>query len=88
MDARIDVFGILGLDVGDAHVVRNAGGRANDALRSVVISQQLLGTREIIILHHVRLLLHQTHGMIANLSIDRLWYAHFLRQRHSFQDRQ
>lgn len=53
MDARMDVFGILGLDVGDAHVIRNAGGRAIDALRSVVISQQLLGTREIIIVHHV-----------------------------------
>jgi carbonic anhydrase len=46
----------LGLHEGDAHVIRNAGGRAVDALRSIIISQQLLGTREIVILHHVRFL--------------------------------
>lgn len=44
----------LGLEEGDVHVIRNAGGRATDALRSVIISQQLLGTREIVIVHHVR----------------------------------
>lgn len=43
----------LGLEEGDAHVIRNAGGRVADALRSVIISQQLLGTRELIIVHHV-----------------------------------
>ncbi|KAI9740278.1 MAG: hypothetical protein M1834_004856 [Cirrosporium novae-zelandiae] len=42
----------LGLEEGDAHVIRNAGGRAVDAIRSLIISQHLLGTREIIILHH------------------------------------
>ncbi|GAB1197921.1 hypothetical protein APSETT444_007227 [Aspergillus pseudonomiae] len=42
----------LGLEEGDAHVIRNAGGRAADALRSIIISQQLLGTREIVIIHH------------------------------------
>ncbi|OAQ96053.1 hypothetical protein LLEC1_06566 [Akanthomyces lecanii] len=47
MDARIDPARALGLAEGDAHVIRNAGGRASDALRSVIISQQLLGTREI-----------------------------------------
>ncbi|OKL60481.1 hypothetical protein UA08_04142 [Talaromyces atroroseus] len=52
MDARIDVFRTLGLQEGDAHVIRNAGGRASDALRSIIISQQLLGTREIVLLHH------------------------------------
>ncbi|KAF4126013.1 carbonic anhydrase [Geosmithia morbida] len=52
MDARLDPARVLGLEEGDAHVVRNAGGRASDAVRSVVISQQLLGTREIIIIHH------------------------------------
>ena len=56
MDARIDPARALGLSEGDAHVIRNAGGRASDALRSVIISQQLLGTREIILIHHVRLL--------------------------------
>ncbi|KAJ5679183.1 hypothetical protein N7462_007427 [Penicillium macrosclerotiorum] len=60
MDARlgglsrawIDPARALGLEEGDAHVIRNAGGRVTDALRSIIISQQLLGTREIIILHH------------------------------------
>ena len=53
MDARIDPAQALGLAEGDAHVVRNAGGRASDdALRSLVISQQLLGTREVLVVHH------------------------------------
>ncbi|KAF7546983.1 hypothetical protein G7Z17_g8040 [Cylindrodendrum hubeiense] len=52
MDARLDPAKLLGLEEGDAHVIRNAGGRAADALRSVVISQQLLGTREIVVIHH------------------------------------
>ena len=50
-----DVFRALGLQEGDAHVIRNAGGRVSDALRSVIISQQLLGTREIVVVHHVSL---------------------------------
>src|SRR6202047_5531958 len=53
MDARLDVHKILGLDEGDAHVIRNAGGVAtDDAIRSLVISQRLLGTKEIILIHH------------------------------------
>ncbi|CRG86972.1 hypothetical protein PISL3812_03985 [Talaromyces islandicus] len=52
MDARLDTARALGLEEGDAHVIRNAGGRVTDALRSIVISQQLLGTREIVIVHH------------------------------------
>ncbi len=52
MDARLDPARALGLEEGDAHVVRNAGGRAADALRSVIISQQLLGTREVVVIHH------------------------------------
>ncbi|KAI9743454.1 MAG: hypothetical protein M1818_002766 [Claussenomyces sp. TS43310] len=52
MDARLDPAKAFGLEEGDAHVVRNAGGRVSDALRSLIISQQLLGTREIIIVHH------------------------------------
>ncbi|KAL4871459.1 hypothetical protein BDV12DRAFT_206576 [Aspergillus spectabilis] len=52
MDARLDTARALGLEEGDAHVIRNAGGRATDALRSIVISQQLLGTREVVIVHH------------------------------------
>ena len=53
MDARLDVHKILGLDEGDAHVIRNAGGVAtDDAIRSLVISQRLLGTEEIVLVHH------------------------------------
>src|SRR5437588_10521420 len=52
MDARLDPAKFLGLQEGDAHVIRNAGGRAADAIRSLAISQQLLGTREVIVIHH------------------------------------
>lgn len=52
MDARIVPSRQLGLEEGDAHVIRNAGGRAQDALRSLIISQQLLGTREVAVIHH------------------------------------
>jgi carbonic anhydrase len=52
MDARIIPSRQLGLEEGDAHVIRNAGGRARDALRSLVISQRLLGTNEIAVIHH------------------------------------
>ncbi|EKJ73150.1 hypothetical protein NXS19_006050 [Fusarium pseudograminearum] len=52
MDARLDPVQILGIELGSAHVIRNAGGRAADALRSIIISQQLLGTREVVIVHH------------------------------------
>jgi carbonic anhydrase len=52
MDARLDPAKALGLSEGDAHVIRNAGGRAHEALRSLVISQRLLGTREVVVIHH------------------------------------
>jgi carbonic anhydrase len=53
MDARIDPAKVLGLEEGDAHVIRNAGGRASDdAIRSLVISYKLLGTREWVVIHH------------------------------------
>ena len=53
MDARLNVYAILGLAEGDAHVIRNAGGVAtDDEIRSLAISQRLLGTREIILIHH------------------------------------
>jgi carbonic anhydrase len=53
MDARLDVFRALGLQEGDAHVIRNAGGAVtDDAIRSLAISQRLLGTEEIILIHH------------------------------------
>jgi carbonic anhydrase len=52
MDARILPSKVLGLQEGDAQVIRNAGGRARDSLRSIIISQRLLGTRELAIIHH------------------------------------
>ncbi len=53
MDARLNVYALLGLDRGDAHVIRNAGGVVtDDAIRSLAISQRLLGTTEIILIHH------------------------------------
>ncbi len=53
MDARLDPAKYAGLDEGDAHVIRNAGGRASDdAIRSLVISYKLLGTREFFVIHH------------------------------------
>ncbi|MCB2411741.1 carbonic anhydrase [Demequina sp. TTPB684] len=53
MDSRLDTFAMLGLDIGDAHVIRNAGGVVtDDVIRSLTISQRKLGTREIVLIHH------------------------------------
>lgn len=52
MDARIDPAAAFGIPLGDAHIIRNAGGNAKDALRSLVISQQLLGTNEVLLIKH------------------------------------
>ncbi len=53
MDARLNVYGLLGLQEGDAHVIRNAGGVVtDDEIRSLAISQRLLGTKEIVLIHH------------------------------------
>jgi len=53
MDARLHPETFLGLDIGDAHMIRNAGGRASDdAIRSLIISNRLLGTREYLVIHH------------------------------------
>ena len=53
MDARLNVYGILGLKDGEAHIIRNAGGVVtDDEIRSLAISQRLLGTTEIILIHH------------------------------------
>jgi len=55
MDARLDVEDLLGLQTGDAHIIRNAGGVVNeDAIRSLIISHHLLNTNEIILIHHTR----------------------------------
>jgi carbonic anhydrase len=53
MDARLHPSKFLGLELGDAHIIRNAGGRASDdAIRSLAISQRLLGTNEVVVIHH------------------------------------
>ena len=53
MDCRLDVFKMLGLNEGDAHVLRNAGARATpDTIRSLILSTEVLGTREFIVIHH------------------------------------
>jgi carbonic anhydrase len=59
MDARLDLFRLLGLEVGDSHLLRNAGGRAtDDALRSLILSANALGTREFVVIHHTGCGLH------------------------------
>jgi carbonic anhydrase len=60
MDSRMDIFQILGLEHGEAHIIRNAGGVVtDDVVRSLVLSQRFLGTREIILLHHTNCGLQQ-----------------------------
>ena len=55
MDSRLDLFGALGLDLGEVHLVRNAGGIASDdAVRSLLLSQRLLHTRAVMVIHHTR----------------------------------
>jgi carbonic anhydrase len=55
MDSRLDLFGALGLDLGEVHLIRNAGGLASDdAIRSLLLSQRLLGTTSIMVIHHTR----------------------------------
>jgi carbonic anhydrase len=68
MDARLDLFRLLGLQIGDAHIIRNAGGRAtDDALRSLILSTNSLGTREIAVIHHTVCGLHgRTNEAIAD----------------------
>jgi carbonic anhydrase len=59
MDSRIDLFALLGLHLGEAHMIRNAGGLVtDDALRSLALSQSLLGTREIMVIQHTGCGLH------------------------------
>jgi carbonic anhydrase len=61
MDSRMPLFGLLGLAVGDAHVIRNAGGVVtDDTIRSLTVSQHLLGTREIVLVHHTECGLEST----------------------------
>jgi carbonic anhydrase len=85
MDARIDPVRLLGLELGDAHVMRNAGGRvSDDALRSLVLSSALMGTREVVVIHHTDCALgattdEQVRRDLADLGIDvgNLWIGAF-----------
>lgn len=52
MDARLDVFSMFGLSLAESHVIRVGGGRAPDALRSLIASEQVLGTEEVMVVHH------------------------------------
>ncbi len=77
MDSRIQLFPVLGLKLGDAHVIRNAGGRASDdAIRSLVVSTNLLGTREILVIQHTDCGQHRftnediRHHLLAYLGVD------------------
>lgn len=80
MDARLDLFRALGLDLGDAHILRNAGGRASaDAIRSLVVSSHLLGTREIGVIHHTNCGLEGTtqQEVAAKTGVDGIDYLTF-----------
>lgn len=67
MDSRLDVFRMLDLDIGDAHILRNAGGRVtDDTLRSLVLSMHLMATREVFVIHHTGCGLHR----VSNASLQ------------------
>ncbi len=80
MDARLDVYQILGLELGEAHVIRNAGGVVSeDVIRSLLISQRLLGTQEIILIHHTDcgMLTFQDHEVKDQILADTGARPHF-----------
>jgi carbonic anhydrase len=87
MDARLNVYALLGLREGEAHVIRNAGGVvSDDVLRSLVISQRLLGTREVILVHHTDcgMLTFTDDQVKADIEADTGLRPHFALE--SFQD--
>ena len=72
MDSRMPLFGMLGLEIGDAHVIRNAGGViTEDTIRSLTISQHVLGTREIVLVHHTECGLMATDDVASPTSSSR-----------------
>jgi carbonic anhydrase len=72
MDARIPLFGVLGLEIGDAHVIRNAGGVVTeDVIRSLTLSQHALGTREIVLVHHTECGLQTTDDVSFADAVER-----------------
>jgi carbonic anhydrase len=72
MDARLDVYGILGLTPGDAHVIRNAGATVTDDVRvTLAVSQHLLGTREILVMHHLDCAMRRVHDNELAATVQR-----------------
>ncbi|HEY1222414.1 MAG TPA: carbonic anhydrase [Acidimicrobiales bacterium] len=72
MDSRLDLFGALGLDLGQVHLIRNAGGIAtDDAVRSLLLSQRLLGTRSVMVIHHTRCGLESFEEESLQLDLER-----------------
>jgi len=87
MDARVDVSAVLGLRPGDAHVIRNAGGRAStDALRALAVSQAVMHTREVMVIHHTECAL----GRFSQAQLDEQISAasghHFAEELGCFTD--
>jgi carbonic anhydrase len=72
MDARLDLHQILGLEEGDAHILRNAGGAvSDDVILGLAVSQRLLDTREILVLHHVDCAMLHVHGDELAAAVER-----------------
>lgn len=87
MDARIDVFAVLGLDLGDAHVIRNAGARATrDALRSLALSTHLLGTRAVAVIAHTNCGVYDPEATIEDRLADAMGRTPAQQQWHTFTD--
>ena len=90
MDSRMDMFQILGLDHGDAHIIRNAGGVVtDDVIRSLVLSQRFLNTREIILIHHTNCGLQQVneddfkHEIEAEVGVKPWWSVESFRDPYT-----
>lgn len=87
MDARVDVSALLGLRPGDAHVIRNAGGRAStDALRALAISQAVMHTREVMLIHHTDCALGRFSQAQLNEHISAASGHHFAEELGCFSD--
>jgi carbonic anhydrase len=89
MDARLDLFRALGLEAGDAHLIRNAGGRASpDAIRSLVVSTHLLATREVGVIHHTNCGLEATtdNEIAARTGVPEITYLAFADVDQSVRD--
>lgn len=95
MDSRLDVFKIMGLREGDAHVIRNAGARATpDTIRSLILSREVLGTREFVVIHHTECgMQHVTNEGLRNqlrarggIEVDNLDFFPFTDQVQALRD--